>query len=285
MTAEGGKVDDTHLFCTVIDEAADVRVAALSPESLTHIVDDRFEQGFTYLLLPAFSNVHRRYALDAAAIPAIYNQPIMGWVTGVHLSEIGKESPKVFNGLTGEFHDNRALVLHVGLKPGFEAEVNIVNLFDQGTGPAIVFPRTDLFGTDCTIDGKPANFGQWLKANAIDTKLPLVANYSGAMVNVSVQDVDAESGRVAFYAPVIAGETYRIARPVTDYGAAYAKGLEGGQAADDTLSCNCVLNYLYAGLEGKTTHGFVGPVTFGEIAYILLNQTLVGLDLRAIPAH
>ena len=41
------------------------------------------------------------------------------------------------------------------------------------------------------------------------------------------------------------------------------------------FSCNCILNYLYGELEGKVTEGMYGPVTFGEIAYQLLNQTLV----------
>ena len=38
-----------------------------------------------------------------------------------------------------------------------------------------------------------------------------------------------------------------------------------------------MLNYLYAELEGKKTGSIVGPITFGEIAYVLLNQTLVHL--------
>lgn len=40
-----------------------------------------------------------------------------------------------------------------------------------------------------------------------------------------------------------------------------------------------VENFLYAELEGRQAGGFVGPVTFGEIAYVLLNQTLVRLSV------
>jgi light-regulated signal transduction histidine kinase (bacteriophytochrome) len=39
------------------------------------------------------------------------------------------------------------------------------------------------------------------------------------------------------------------------------------------------LNYVHAGLEGRRTPGFLGPATFGEIAYQLLNQTLVYLRI------
>ena len=33
-------------------------------------------------------------------------------------------------------------------------------------------------------------------------------------------------------------------------------------------------------LEGKKTGAFTGPITFGEIAYQLLNQTLVYLEVK-----
>ena len=54
-----------------------------------------------------------------------------------------------------------------------------------------------------------------------------------------------------FYAPVMAGETYRLAEPVAEYGAAYAAGLGNAADAGRMLSCNCILNFLYAELEGK----------------------------------
>jgi hypothetical protein len=45
------------------------------------------------------------------------------------------------------------------------------------------------------------------------------------------------------------------------------------------LSCNCVLNYVHSSLEGRSPGGIVGPITFGEIAYQLLNQTMVYLTI------
>jgi hypothetical protein len=49
------------------------------------------------------------------------------------------------------------------------------------------------------------------------------------------------------------------------------------------FSCNCILNYLYSGLKGKKTAGITGPATFGEIAYQLLNQTMVYLRIIDLP--
>lgn len=43
------------------------------------------------------------------------------------------------------------------------------------------------------------------------------------------------------------------------------------------FSCNCILNYMYAGLEGERPGDMTGPVTFGEIAYVLLTQSMVYL--------
>jgi hypothetical protein len=41
-----------------------------------------------------------------------------------------------------------------------------------------------------------------------------------------------------------------------------------------------VLNYLYASLHGVKTPGALGPFTFGEIAWMLLNQTVVYVTLE-----
>jgi hypothetical protein len=280
MAPGGGAIDQERVFCTLIDEATDSQVAVLPPGELPSVVDGRFKNGFSYLLLPAFSEAHRRYSLDAAQYRGLYDQPIMGWITGVHLDEIGKRSAKVFDGSTGRAYDNAGAVLRIELPEGVEADIDIVNLFTQGNGPAIVFPETEFGASICLIDGKPANFARWLTENEIDTRLPLVANYVGAMVNVSVQDVNPDTGVVRFYSPVIEGETYRVARPVGDYASAYAQCFNGDKKAADALSCNCILNFLYASLEGKTTGGYVGPITFGEVGFILLNQTLVRLRLE-----
>jgi hypothetical protein len=88
---------------------------------------------------------------------------------------------------------------------------------------------------------------------------------------------------VRFFAPVFAGVPYRHARPVADYVAAFASALPTGLHDRIAFSCNCVLNYAYSSLEGRKTDDIVGPITFGEIAYQLLNQTMVYLTLSDAP--
>jgi hypothetical protein len=97
---------------------------------------------------------------------------------------------------------------------------------------------------------------------------------------VSFQTVAEARGEVRFYAPVFAGIRYRHARPVGDYVAEFTSGLPRGIDGRVAFSCNCILNYLHSGLEGRSTGGIVGPITFGEIAYQLLNQTMVYVTIE-----
>jgi hypothetical protein len=284
MTDAGGVIDSSGLFCTVLSEAIDIRTVALTKETLPAVTEHRFDSGFTYLMMPAFTDVHRSYAVDGPYYRGLCDQPVMGWVTGVHLSELGTRTPKVFDGMTGAIHDDAAVAMYVRLPAGASVALDIVNLFHQGTGPEIVFSATGFSACECTVDGKSVCFAQYITESGVDTKLPLVANLAGVSVNVSIQSVDAANRSVAFYAPVMAGESYHFADPVRDYARAYANGAAGSHEAGAMLACNCILNFLYAELEGKTTGGFVGPVTFGEIAYVLLNQTLVRLNVTTEPA-
>jgi hypothetical protein len=93
--------------------------------------------------------------------------------------------------------------------------------------------------------------------------------------STGLQSVDAGTGVVRFYAPVFTGIQYRFAEPVPDYSTALARAI--AQGAPALFSCNCILNYVNGGLEGKHTGSVTGPVTFGEIAHQLLNLTRVEL--------
>jgi len=73
---------------------------------------------------------------------------------------------------------------------------------------------------------------------------------------------------------------YRLARPVGDYAAAFRSRLAGYDTSDVVFSCNCILNFLFGELEGKTIGGVEGPITFGELGYQLLNQTMVAVRLH-----
>ncbi|MGH1367794.1 MAG: DUF6976 family protein [Maritimibacter sp.] len=278
MAEDGGRVDLENVFVTEIDGATNARAVMYIGEDLPNLTMGRFEGGMSMILIPGFSNAHQDFAIKGAEYAGVFEQPLMGWIAGVHLDDIGKETPKVFDGATATAHEDGAAVLHVEVPEGAVADINIVNLFTQDdAADEITFPATGFEANKAIVNGEEVDFAAYVSQNGIDTALPLVANYAGAMINVSFQAVGED--KVDFYAPVIKGVTYRLAKSPGDYAACFAEQVTADGSKQ--LSCNCILNYVYGALEGKTTGSATGPATFGEIAYILLNQTFVHMDLRA----
>jgi tetratricopeptide (TPR) repeat protein len=255
------------------DERVAPQISLYNDKTIARITEDAPPNGYTVLLIPAFSDVHLTYGKDAPTYKDLFSHPTVGWITGVYLDDLGKDKPKVFNGKTGEAFSDEALACHVSLPAGKAAAVEIVNIFERSDGPDIRFDTDGFAVTDCSIDGKRVNFARWLTQNEVDTQLPLIADYSGALINVSIQSVDQEAGRVVLYAPVFKGRTYRRAKPVPDYVQAF-RSATAGMSRDVVFACNCILNFLYGKLE-EAHVGLPGPFTFGEIAFQLLNQTMV----------
>ncbi|WP_439103601.1 DUF6976 family protein [Celeribacter marinus] len=279
VTDEGGKVDRENVFVTEIEGATDARAVIYAGEDLKDLTMNRFDNGMSMILIPAFSKAHEEFAIHGTEFSGLFDQPLMGWVTGVHLDDVGKVTPKVFDGATGEAYDEGAALLHVEIAADKVATIDILNLFEQDEAADLIEFDTDGFSAKVAkVNGKDVDLAAYIADNKIDTQLPLVANYAGAMVNVSFQAVDPAKG-VDFYAPVVSGVEYRLAKSPGAYAEVFAANATGNGTKE--LSCNCILNYLYGELEGKVTGSFTGPATFGEIAYILLNQTMVRLDVQA----
>lgn len=278
MSAEGGKKTADQLFVTQLpDFVREAEVRLYPPDQLPSIPSHYPENGASFAILPASSQAHVTFAHHSSSWKGLFDRPLVGWIAGVDLADLGKVSPKVFIG-TGESSDNAAAVMHVKLPADRHAEVDIINLFSQGAGDALTF-ATEGFEIDTVfVNGKARNFADYLSEKGVDTRLPLVADYNGAMVNISFQAVNQAKKSVSLYAPVFEGVTYRIASPLTqDYANAFQREL-AARAVSPVFACNCILNYLYGELEGKKTGQMQGPITFGEIAYMLLNQTLVYID-------
>jgi hypothetical protein len=280
MGGKGGETTRDKLFVTPINiHAAEPKIRFYDLTDLQNVCVDGPDNGYSLIIIPAFSAVHSLFAHDAPGYDDMYVKPLVGWVAGIHLDDMGKAAPAVINGQTLEFDHDRAIVMHVELPPDRFAHVDIVNLFRQGTGDSIRFNDKGFSAGACTINGQPGNLADYLLSHKIDTRLPLVADYCGAMINVSIKAVDGERHTVDFYAPVFSGVEYRIAAEIPDYVAAFRSAMPD-EGHSVTFCCNCILNYLYSELEGKQTGIMVGPMTFGEIAYQLLNQTLVYMTIE-----
>ena len=276
MTEQGGTFTKDRIFVTEIPvDAAKVEIRNYDERTVSGVYEDIPERAVSFIMIPALSKTHSAFAINAPTFAAFATRPLVGWITGVDVADIGKVSPRIFDGSTGESRTEGAVTMQVTLPAGKVAEVDILNLFVQGKGDSIRFEQDGFSIKDAVINGKRQSFVQYLKDREIDTRLPLVADFGGAMINTGFQTLDEAAGVVSFYAPVFAGVDYRMGVTEGDYVSSFQTQISQRPDAGLLFSCNCILNYLYAGLEGKRTGTMTGPVTFGEIAYQLLNQTMV----------
>ncbi len=279
MELEGGVSSRDRIFVTRLPECATgARILSYSAGSLPGLLEDAPENGYTVLILPAGSAAHAGYARGAAHYPGMFVKPVVGWVSGSSLDGADRRSPKVIDGTTGDCSGDRAVAMHVDLPPGKLAELEIVNAFRPGDGAGLRFPHTGFQAESCVAGGETFPFAQYLDRCQADMRLPLTADYNGSIVNVSIESVDTQTGVVKFFAPVFEGVEYKLAAPLPDYSRAFDGLIE--DRGEPAFACNCVLNYLYCHLEGRAAGTITGPVTYGEIANILLNQTLVRLFIR-----
>ncbi len=265
------------IFANEFDSAAkDFKIKTYGPDEVNNIVTDTYENVFSFIIIPPFTKVHENYALQIPENENVFNTPIVGWVAGFDLNS--QDTAKVFNGQTGEVITDKAVVIHVELPEHKTAYLEIVNIFEQSeNSPEIEFLESGFSCKECLINGEKTNFAQYLRDNNIDIKLPIISDYAGAQINVSFRSVEDDT--VNFYAPVFKDRIYKFAKPINNYVSSFnfqIKQIEN----QPKFSCNCILNYLYGELEGKKIDKISGPITFGEIAYLLLNQTLTLLYIE-----
>lgn len=280
VTTDGGSQSTDRLFVTElgVDPAA-VTIRSYDAGELPQVGMDAPDNGFSLLIIPSGSPAMLEYARRAPYYAGLFRTPIVGWVAGVSFGDLGRVAPRVFDGLRGQRETSRAVALHARLPRTQLARIDIVNMFRPGPGPVITFPEDALSASECFVNGRATNLARHLSETRADTRLPLVADYAGALVNTSFQSVDAEAGLVTFYAPVFRNIAYRLAAPVADYGRAFQAAVEAADL-EPRFTCGCILNYVYGDLEGRPVGGLAGPMTFGEIAYQLLNQTVVCLSVE-----
>ncbi len=284
MSNDGGVITRDKIFVQTIkglSSANPARISMYDANSISRIAKDAPQHGFTITILPAESDVHVAYAQNAPEFENMYFTPIIGWISGKHLVEDEDRSAKTAYGPGNMLLADKAVAIHVPMPAMQMASINTVNLFEQGQGPEITFPTTGFTSDRCVVDGVETTLSDFVAQNNIDIRLPLVANYSGVNVNVSIREPSAANGSTVFYAPVFEGVKYQFAKPVGDYVSEFSKAMSEGDANKTAVSYNCLLNFLYSELEGKKTGTITGPITFGEIAYQLFNQTLVYMTLTA----
>ncbi len=284
MGPKGGESTNESIFVTQLpDYVIGSTVRKYNDENIHSIYNDAPQNGLSIIIIPASSPTHLTFALNSTNYKGFATKPLIGWISGVHLNKLSVLKPKVFYGPHMEASENGAVVFNIELPENKVADIQIINIFNQGNGDTITFPADGFSAKEALINGEKVNFADYIEKNSIDTKLPLVNDAYGDSINISFQGIDEKERIVNFYAPVFTGTKYKIASPVENYTGNFVQNIPKSDPGDDVFfTCNCILNYLYADLEGKKTADFTGPITFGEIAYQLLNQTFVFATIKEV---
>lgn len=279
ISEQGGITCKDKLYVNEIDCAIDSKIMVYDKNTIFNITRDSYDNGMTFLILPYASDIAVFYAKEAPYMDDLLMNPTVGWISGFDLNS--DSSAKVYDGSSSTAYGDKAVALHISLPDNKIASLGIVNIFNiENSNAKIEFTEDSLSVRNCLINGKETNLYDYIMENKIDIQFPLVADYNGSFINVSIKAVSEDNKTVELYAPVFAGKNYCFASPVSDYAASFEENLQLSKNIKPIFSCNCILNYLYGKLEGKSTPPFFGPVTFGEIAYQLLNQTLVYAEIQ-----
>ena len=131
MGDNGGETTREKIYIQEIPTSSDTPPPSIidyGPAALSHMLLDAPENGFSIILLPANSQVHADFAENAPSYDNMYMKPLIGWVTGFHLDDMGSATPKVINGTTKKFYDNSALVIHCPL-PTMKQPLSILSIY------------------------------------------------------------------------------------------------------------------------------------------------------------
>ncbi|MBA4320867.1 MAG: hypothetical protein C0412_20955 [Flavobacterium sp.] len=275
---EGGIFSRSKIYVSNLTEyVKHLKLKVYNKGNIEKVNGDAYENGFSVILIPGSSATHLHFAVNAPSFDGFGYKPLIGWITGVELGRVGSEAPVVVSGDDLVCLEDGAVVMHVDVKGEYFAGVDIINVFEPDLGSAqLEFLEDGFVAKDVIVEGKRWNFAEYIRTSGLDTSVPILGSYNGTNINISFQSVGSEE--VKFFAPVFRNIKYRLAKPVGDYVTQLRKESEGKHIS--VLSFNCIINYLNGDLDGKNCGSLTAPCTFGEIAYQLLNQTLVRLIIE-----
>lgn len=251
-----------------------------SISEIEEITTDGFENGIIFVIVPGFSEIHYKFSIKAPNLDNQFINPLIGWVSGSKFEEIKSGVPSCY--VSNEISKEKIAVMHLELPKNKVGRVEIINLYEQDEGQEITFPEDGFQNTHFFVDGKKENIFDYFEKNKIDWHLPLVANYSGAKVNVGMIKDDTNK-KPLFAAPVFKNVKYKIAKNINiDYINEFLNIFNKERDSRIEYSYSCLYNYFNFNLEGKKIPGVTGTFTFGEFAYQLLNVTFVYLIIEEI---
>jgi hypothetical protein len=280
IAKEGGKECKDKIFVTDITDFQDeIIIKTYDDNTLKNIYAEAFDNGVTVLIIPPYSAVHSSFALNAPSYEKFAQTPLVGWVAShIFYPDRAPDKGYVFAGSAASKTDTKAVAMHIRLKKGKYADLNLINFYSQdGEGDEIEFLEDGFEVQDVLINGEKKNFADYIIHKQIDIKLPLVRDLDSVRINTSLYCL--ADGKVKFFAPVFKGFVYKFAKASENLEKDFLK------IAPDkmpTFAVICILNYFYASLQGKHLDALYAPVANGEICYQLVNQTIVTMDIKDI---
>jgi hypothetical protein len=249
MGAEGGVFSKEEIFVTELpDYVLSTELKVYDENNIHQVYYDAPRHGFSVIIIPTSSKTHFTFALSAPSFEGFATRPLIGWIAGVVLGDDTAKA-KVYRGSDGLVLENGAVVMHVELPMNKVAEIDIVNIFEQGNGDTITFPEDGFAVSTAMINGVPRNFA--------DLHYREQYRYSPGIGDGSLwrhdqhqfqEPVILVQKQVNLYAPVFAGYKYKIAKPwmIT---LIYLLPKSFQSQRQSGLCMQLYLNYLYAGLE------------------------------------
>ena len=256
------------IFVTQLPEfVTKTEIREYDETNIQNIFNDAPQNGFTVLIMPYASLVAIEYSKNVTEYENFAAKPVCGWLSGQPLDIILTEKSYTGSGLGSCISSEKGVAMHISLPLNKYAEIHIFNPYKQGSGDSIMFEENSLTVRDAIINGEKRNFAEYLRGISYDMQMPLVANYSGAMIN----DVICAIGEseVPMSAPVFKHVDYRLA--IVDD--AIAEPLLVSEQI--VFSVTCIGNFLQPDVCAQYLKKMNGPVVFGEIAYQQIGQTTV----------
>lgn len=281
LSAEGGVRSIDHVLITHLPAGIGQRIESYDSTDIQRVLSDAPENGFSMIIMPAGCSTLQRFSAEARRWEGVFDKPLVGWVAGFDLEQVSPGRPMVYDGRKARKIADGAVVFHIALAPEQLASVEAVNIFERRPGLVLHFPNEGTRVDRCLVNGTEHRLVDVLSEyEDSDGKLPLLGDYLGTSLNVSIESVNRETGLVTLFAPVFPDVDYFLALPPEDYAMAIADRFVSRQTKGTICTFCCILHYRYGNFAGRQIMGLRGPVSFGEIAYLVHNQTIVLLRVQ-----
>ena len=273
---ESEKADDFEKLCVFELEFDTFRILTYDERSIMNFTEDTYSNGFSIIIMPAETKILQEYAQNSSNYKNIFLTNVVGWVSGTD----NTDKPIAVDGISANLLTDKAVALHVSLPEDKIAVVNVVNIFTADeSSPIIEFDTEGFFAKEFIINGKKENIVDYAAAHNINLHLPFVGEYSGSEINSCILQI-SDDKVITLAAPLFKGIKYRFAKPLDNYADAFVGKINSIPNKDCVFSCNCICNMQHGDLQNHDLGGFYGPYVYGEIAYQLISQTLVYLQIH-----